>query len=180
MLYLNLRICCGLGLITAWRPGTWVSSNWAPAKKSPGDVQKPRQRAWIPGTESEKKSQMRKLGQYDVTGPTFPLQAREEGDAWGPVSRQERGWVTRVSRLGEQETPGAGRAPTCGYWWLQGDQRLGELQLGPSCVGSIFPPQSGWEGDGAQVLLLPGSTVPELPNILLITSLCRTDGRWAS
>ena len=48
MLYLNLRICCGLGLITAWRPGTWVSSNWAPAKKSPGDVQKPRQRAWIP------------------------------------------------------------------------------------------------------------------------------------
>lgn len=41
------------------------------------------------GTESEKKSQMRKWGQFDVTGPTFPLQAREEGDDWGPVSCQE-------------------------------------------------------------------------------------------
>ena len=130
------------------------------------------------GTESEKKSQMRKCG---MIWADLPLTSKGGGRWLGTrVMPGDQSWVTRVSRLGELETPGAGRAPTCGYWWLQGDQRLGELQLGPSCVGSIFPPQSGWEGDGAQLLLLPGSTVPELPNILLITSSCRTDGWWAS
>ena len=122
-----------------------------------------------------------KMGPVWCHRADLPLTSKGGGWWLGTsVMPGDQSWVTRVSRLGELETPGAGRAPTCGYWWLQGDQRLGELQLGPSCVGSIFPPQSGWEGDGAQLLLLPGSTVPELPNILLITSSCRTDGWWAS
>ena len=88
----------------------------------------------------------------------------------------------RFSRLGELQTPGAGRPPPAGTDDSRGTRDWVSSNWAPVVWVdfAIFPPQSGWEGDGAQVLPLPGSTVPELPNILLITSSCRTDGQWAS
>ena len=54
------------------------------------------------------------------SGPTFPLQAREEGDDWGPVSCQEMGWVTRVSSRTRV---------------LQVDRGLGEFPFSPRNQG---------------------------------------------